>query len=447
VDICVNVLRASVIDTNSTASPIVAPIMQAYAATTDEGERSPCQKTTQIDTHHEVSQRRALRHNSIDQTQHCAHIADGWRALRFVAVAVNLRASFEQDMFRANQDVADTEVTNGFRGLKLHLVEPAYLGRSRSVAMIVFDGVRTLDVMGPLEVFDVARSLGCGYQVTLYASAESNSVQCSSGITLNVSPLSKLRRPPDTLLIPGGEILVVPGPSEALINAIRRHAGRARRIASICAGSFAIAAAGLLDGKRATTHWRHLDTFAARFPRVEVDRESVYTHDGAVWSSAGVVAGIDLALALVADDVGSVIAQEISKDMVVFSRRLDGHPQISVAARTPRPKRPELDRLVQDVNANPAASYTLAGVAADIGISARHLARLFKAQVGCTLKEYVQAVRLEGAVGLVLAGESFHAAARRSGLRDAAQIRDFLAADARQHAASTSVRSRRTHGR
>jgi transcriptional regulator GlxA family with amidase domain len=325
-------------------------------------------------------------------------------------------------------------VTDGLRRLTLHPVEPALPGRSRSVAMIVFDGVRTLDVMGPIEVFDVARSLGCGYQVTLYASAETNSVRCSSGVTLAVSPLSRLRQRPDTLLVPGGEILVVPGPSEALVNAVRRHADRARRTASICAGSFVLATAGLLDGKRATTHWRHLDTFAARFPKVEVDRESVYTHDGAVWSSAGVAAGIDLALALVADDYGSVIAHEISKDMVVFSRRLDGHPQISVAARTPRPKHPELERLLQTVNAKPAATYTLGAVAAEIGLSTRHLARLFKAQVGCTLKDYVHAVRLEGAVGLVLAGESFHSAARRSGLRDAAQLRDyFLASDAQGH--------------
>jgi transcriptional regulator GlxA family with amidase domain len=314
--------------------------------------------------------------------------------------------------------------------LTLPFVQPAASTPSRPVSVLVFDGVRTLDVMGPLEVFDVARSLGCSYEVTLYASTETHAVRCSSGVTFDVRPLSELRHPPDTLLVPGGEVLVAPGPSDALIDAVRHQARRARRTASVCAGSFVLAAAGLLDGKRATTHWRHLDTFAARFPAVEVDRESVYAHDGTVWSSAGVAAGIDLALALVAEDFGSVVAHEISKDMVVLSRRLDGHPQISVAARTPRPKHPDLERLVQTVNARPAANYALGKVAADIGISARHLARLFKAQVGCTLNEYVLAVRLEGAVGLVLAGESFHAAARRSGLRDAAQIRDFLASKA-----------------
>jgi transcriptional regulator GlxA family with amidase domain len=297
--------------------------------------------------------------------------------------------------------------------------------------MLVFDGVRTLDVTGPLEVFDVARSLGCSYEVTLYAATGARSVRCSSGLTFDVQPLCELRHPLDTLVVPGGEILVTLGPPDALVDVVRRQAGRARRTASICAGSFVLAAAGLLDGKRATTHWRHLDTFASRFPTVDVDRESVYARDGTVWSSAGAAAGIDLTLALVADDFGSVIAHEIAKDMVVFSRRLEGHPQISVAARTPRPRHPELERLLQTVNANPAGKYSLDKVAAEIGISSRHLARLFKVQVGCTLKEYVLAVRLEGAVGLVLAGESFHAAARRSGLRDAAQIRDFLQSKAK----------------
>ncbi|PRC45899.1 AraC family transcriptional regulator, partial [Mycobacterium sp. ITM-2017-0098] len=202
----------------------------------------------------------------------------------------------------------------------------------------------------------------------------------------------------------------------------------ARRIASVCAGSFALGAAGLLDGRRATTHWRHLDTLAARHPSSTIERESVYTRDGALWTSAGVAAGIDLALALVSDDHGAALTQEISKDMVVLSRRMEGHPQISVAARTPRPKHPELERLLATVNSDPAGHYELDTVAAQLGISPRHLSRLFKAQVGITLRQYVHQVRLESAVGLVLGGESFHAAARRSGLRHGALVRDYLSA-------------------
>lgn len=304
----------------------------------------------------------------------------------------------------------------------------AGIGRPRHIAMLVFDGVRTLDVTGPLEVFDVAQALGCAYSVGLYSTADSASVRCSSGLSLNAAPASELTTHVDTLLVPGGDCLVADGVPHHLQRVIRAHAADARRIASVCAGSFALASAGLLNGKRATTHWRHLDAFAARHPSTIIDRNSVYTRDGAVWTSAGVAAGIDLALALVSDDHGAGVAQEISKDMVVLSRRMEGHPQISVAARTPRPKHPELDRLLATVNADPAGHYELDTVAARLGISPRHLARLFKAQVGVTLHQYVHEVRLENAVALVLAGESFHAAARRSGLSSGARVRDHLAA-------------------
>ena len=304
--------------------------------------------------------------------------------------------------------------------------------RTRHVAVLVFDGVRTLDVTGPLEVFDVARSLGCDYTVALYSTADSVSVECSSGLRFSTIAASALPPKIDTLVVPGGECLVSGGVPEHLQNVIRAHAPNARRIASVCAGSFALGAVGLLDGRRATTHWRHLDTLAARHPSVRIDRESIYARDGAVWTSAGVAAGIDLALALVSDDHGAAVAQEISKDMVVFGRRMEGHPQISVAARTPRPKHPELERLLATVNSDPAGHYELDTVAARLGLSARHLSRIFKAQVGVTLRQYVHEIRLESAVALVLAGESFHAAARRSGLRDGALVRDYLCAHRRE---------------
>ena len=149
-----------------------------------------------------------------------------------------------------------------------------------------------------------------------------------------------------------------------------------------------------------------------------------------VWTSAGAAAGIDLALALVCEDHGAAVAQDISKELVVLGRRLEGHPQISVAARTPRPKHPEIDRLLETVNVDPAGHYELDSVAAQLGISPRHLARLFKAQTGMTLRQYVHEVRMENAVALILAGESFRAAARRSGLHYGASVRTHL--DARR---------------
>ncbi|MGY4709991.1 GlxA family transcriptional regulator [Mycolicibacterium sp. CBM1] len=298
---------------------------------------------------------------------------------------------------------------------------------ARPVVVLVSDGVRMFDLTGALEVFEVAANLGCEYSVALHSCGDSRTVGCSSGVSLDVAPVAELTECPDTLLIPGAESFVAVGVPAALRHLVRTRASAARRIASVGTGTFALAAAGLLDGCRATTHWRHLDTLAAEHPSTIVDRESVYTRDGELWTSAGGAAGVDLALALVADDYGSDVAAAIAKDLVVLSRRLEGHPQISVAARTPRPKHPGLERLTATVNADPAGDYELDTVAAQLGLSPRHLARLFKSQVGVTLRQYVHEVRLENAVGLVLAGESFHAAARRSGLRYGARVRDHLA--------------------
>ncbi|MDA2892087.1 DJ-1/PfpI family protein [Mycolicibacterium sp. BiH015] len=303
--------------------------------------------------------------------------------------------------------------------------------RPPHIAVLVFDGVRGLDIAGPLEVFDVAGALGAAYSVGLYATTDATTVRCASGLTLQTAAVSTLASEVvDTLFVPGGESLVSDGVPWHLLRAVRIHAARARRVASVGTGSFTLAAAGVLDGRRATTHWRHLDAFAIRHPPVIVDRESVYICDGNMWTSAGAAAGIDLALALVCDDHGAAFAQEISKDLVVLGRRLEGHPQISVAARTPRPKHPEIDRLLETVNVDPAGHYELDSVAAQLGISPRHLARLFKARTGMTLRQYVHEVRMENAVALVLAGESFRAAARRSGLHYGASIRTHL--DARR---------------
>lgn len=302
--------------------------------------------------------------------------------------------------------------------------------QSRGVAVLAADGVRTLDLTGPLEVFDVARTLGCDYTVAIYTCGDTRTVRSSSGLVFDAAPAALMGSAVDTLLVVGGDDLANGAVPQRLQQTICDHAPSARRIAAGYTGSFALAAAGLLDGRRATTHWRHVDALADGHPAVSVDRESVYTRDGEVWTSAGGAAGIDLALALVADDHGAEIAHQISKDVVLLSRRLEGHPQISAASRTPRPRHPGLERLMATVGVDPADDYDLDTVATELGMSPRHLARLFKAQTGMTLRQYVYEVRLENAVGLVLAGESFHAAARRSGLRYGASVRDHLAAHA-----------------
>ena len=199
--------------------------------------------------------------------------------------------------------------------------------RPPHIAILVFDGVRGLDVTGPLEVFHAAGVQGSAYSCGLYSTTDTTAVRCASGLTLQTAALSTLASEVDTLLVPGSESLVSGGVPWHLLGGIRPHAARARRVASVGTGAFALAAAGVLDGRRATTHWRHSDAFAVRHPSVIVDRRSAYICDGNVWTSAGAAAGIDLALALICDDHGAAVAQDVSKDLVVFGRRLEGHPQ------------------------------------------------------------------------------------------------------------------------
>jgi transcriptional regulator GlxA family with amidase domain len=297
--------------------------------------------------------------------------------------------------------------------------------KSVPIAMLVFDGVRLLDVTGPLEVFDVAASLGTGYEVTV-CSPNGADITTSGGLRLGVQQAAGSLVAVDTLVVPGGECLVDVGPSAAMRSAVIDLASSARRVASVCAGAFALGHVGMLDGKRVTTHWRHTDTLRKRFPGVTVDEESIYVRDGHILTSAGVSAGIDLALALVEEDAGDEVAHEIARDLVVFMRRRGTQPQLSVPARTPRPQRNVLRTLCDEIAADPAGDHTLVSMAARAGLSERHLNRLFKKATGMTPTIYVASVRKEAAIALLEAGETVAAAARRSGLGSDETLRRVL---------------------
>lgn len=291
--------------------------------------------------------------------------------------------------------------------------------------MLAFDGVRLLDVTGPLEVFDVAITLGAPYHVVM-CSPDGHDITTSGGLRLGVSRPAGTLDVVDTLVVPGGECLVDSGPSAELVESVVRLAAGARRVTSICAGSFALGSAGLLDGRRATTHWKHTSTLGHRFPGVTVDHDSIYVRDGRILTSAGVSAGIDLALALVEEDEGDAMAHEIARDLVVFMRRLGTQPQLSVPSRTSRPRQAPLRRLCDEIAADPAADHSLPALAARAGMSQRHLRRLFTEEVGCSPTAYVAAVRLEAALSLRQAGETNATAARRSGLGSEQNLRRAL---------------------
>lgn len=292
----------------------------------------------------------------------------------------------------------------------------------RAIVVVAYDGVRLLDVTAPLEVFATAAGQGGGYTVTL-CSPGGGDVRTSAGTRLRVDAAADEVGGAHTLVVPGSPDLPRRPWPEGLLEAVEALAGRSERVASVCTGAFVLAAAGLLEGRRATTHWRHADLLARTFPGVRVEPDAIYVRDGRVLTSAGVSAGLDLSLALVEEDEGSDLAREVARDLVVFLQRPGGQSQFSVAARTPRPRRDALRPVLDAVAADPAGDHSAAAMAARAGMSTRHLSRLFRERLGSTPAAYVESVRLEAARALLEAGEGVEGAAGRSGLGSGETLR------------------------
>jgi transcriptional regulator GlxA family with amidase domain len=273
----------------------------------------------------------------------------------------------------------------------------------RAVAILVFPGVQSLDVSGPLEVLAGAGQLAAqarrerGYEVRLL-SRDGLPLRTSSGMT--VVPHGSLHDVPralDTLIVPGG-----PGQRDACedpatVAWVAAVAARARRTASVCTGAFVLARAGLLDGRRATTHWSAAAALQRLHPRVRVDPEPIFVRDGRVWSSAGVSAGMDLALALVEEDLDRATALLIARHLVLFLRRPGNQSQFSATLAAQQPEREPLREVQRLVVEDPAGRHTVEAMAARAHMSQRHFARAFAAETGLTPARYVERVRLEAA--------------------------------------------------
>ncbi|WP_199548882.1 GlxA family transcriptional regulator [Streptomyces sp. N35] len=284
----------------------------------------------------------------------------------------------------------------------------------RTVAVLAYEGVRLLDVTAPLEVFSTAAGLGARYEVALL-SPDGGPVTTSAGTRLLTDPVGQLAGRVHTLIVPGSPGLPQRLPA-GLLDAVRTLHSASWRTTSVCTGAFALAEAGLLRGRRATTHWRHTTTLTRRHPDIDVDGDAIFVRDGRIYTSAGVSAGLDLALALVEADEGPDLAREVARDLVVFLQRPGGQSQFSVAARTPTPRHGTLTALLRSIAADPAADHSLPELARRAGLSARHLTRLFNEEIGDTPGGYVESVRLEAARTLLDAGETVTATARLSGL-------------------------------
>ncbi|MDG4857885.1 DJ-1/PfpI family protein [Streptomyces sp. T-3] len=284
----------------------------------------------------------------------------------------------------------------------------------RTIAVLAYDGVRLLDVTAPVEVFSTAAGLGSRYRVRLL-SLHGGPVTTAAGTQLLTEPVDAQTERMHTLVVPGSPGLpdrVPPG----LVDAVLTLHSRAWRTASVCTGSFALAEAGLLRGRRATTHWRHTATLTRRHPDIDVDSDAIFVRDGRIHTSAGVSAGLDLALALVEADEGPELAREVARDLVVFLQRPGGQSQFSLALRTPAPRHRVLADLLRSIAADPAADHSLPELARRAGLSTRHLTRIFNEEVGNTPSGHVESLRLEAAQTLLDAGESVTDTAQRSGL-------------------------------
>ncbi|MEU7278094.1 GlxA family transcriptional regulator [Streptomyces sp. NPDC045431] len=266
----------------------------------------------------------------------------------------------------------------------------------RPVLVVLFDGVQSLDVTGPVEVFAGAARLGAvaPYPIRT-ASLDGEPVRTRSGLRLAADTSLTDAEPPHTLLVPGGDGTRAPDPR--LIDWLRVHAPRAERLVSVCTGAVLLAQAGLLDGRRVTTHWAFCDRLARDHPAVEVDPEPIFVRDGNLATSAGVTAGIDLALALVEEDLGRDTALTLARHLVVFLRRPGNQAQFSAQLAAQTARREPLRELQRFITEHPAADLSVDALAARVSLSPRHFARAFRAETGTTPGRYVDRVRLEHA--------------------------------------------------
>ncbi|MEU0965936.1 GlxA family transcriptional regulator [Streptomyces sp. NPDC005917] len=306
------------------------------------------------------------------------------------------------------------------------------------VGFVVFEGVTMLDVSGPSEVLHQAGRLADRYELVL-VSPRGGTVTTSTGLALSGTVRAADAGPVDTVLVAGGDRLAERPIEDELLGAARELTERARRVASVCTGAFVLGELGLLDGRRATTHWRHAATFARRYPRVRVEPDAIHIRDGRYVTSAGISAGIDLALALVEDDHGVGVARDIARELVVFLQRPGGQSQFSTAITTPPARDDLLRTLIASVLADPTADHSLPVLAASAAVSPRHLTRLFRAELGTTPARWVERVRLDRAQQLLLEGHSVTSAAQHSGLGTDETLRRAFA----RHLGTTPTHYRR----
>lgn len=294
--------------------------------------------------------------------------------------------------------------------------------RTRVVVIVVFDGVTLLDVAGAGEVFVEANRFGADYQVKI-ASLDGCDVTSSLGSRLGVTDSIAAIESADTVLVAGSDNLPAHAIDPALVEAIRSVSARTRRLASICTGSFVLAQAGLLSGRRATTHWHDTRLLARAFPDVTVEPDAIFVRDGDIFTSAGISSGIDLALALVEMDYGTELVRDVARWLVVYLKRAGGQSQFSVLVEADPPPQSPLRPVTDAIAADPAANHSVQSLAARASLSTRQLTRLFQSELGMTPARYVELVRIDFARGALESGRSVSESAGMAGFGSSETLR------------------------
>jgi transcriptional regulator GlxA family with amidase domain len=295
----------------------------------------------------------------------------------------------------------------------------------RRTVFVIFEGFQPLDLVGPHEVFQHAARLTGGYlcevvapAAGLVASGSGLPVHAAYGVT-DLDPADI-----DTLVVAGGRGVDEASRDQALVDWIAAAGASARRVTSVCSGVFLLAAAGLITGRRVTTHWGRAKQLAREYPDVLVDCDPIFITDGKVWTSAGVTAGMDLALALVEDDLGRDVAHAVAQEMVMFLRRPGSQSQFSVPLWSAQPRTDPIRAVLAAIHADPGAEHGIADLANHAGLSPRHLQRRFTAEVGTSPSAYVERVRVEAAQRALTEGdEPVDTIARRCGFGTAETLR------------------------
>jgi transcriptional regulator GlxA family with amidase domain len=279
--------------------------------------------------------------------------------------------------------------------------------------------------MGPVEVFDyAARQVPGAYRIRVVGPSTEGWITMSNGIGIKVDPLPDPVPRHDTLVIAGGIGARAAVDDHEVLDWIVRASKKAKRTTSVCTGAYLLAAAGLLDNRRATTHWQWCDGLAQSYPEVQVDPDPVFIRDGDIWTSAGVTAGMDLALALVEDDLGPEVALAVARELVVFFKRPGGQSQFSGALSAQQATQPALGELQAWIVGNLDSDLSVSALAKRANMSERSFTRAFRREVGQSPAAYVEALRIEHARALLEDGApSLEAVAQAAGFASAEVLR------------------------